>query len=129
MVYTNIRAIMKWWDTQTKKLKCCSSAKFDEHKNKFGKGWLPGSEIMIGTNTSTLTTLNIDLSDHPFVKNDIFEVNVNFPPGGTPIVIVAQYYEYHNMSFISHSINNSPWNHALPARNRTNAWIFSIGRK
>ena len=42
---------------------------------------------MLGTNISTLQTLKIDLSDHPFIKDNIFEVNVNFPPRGTPIGI------------------------------------------
>ena len=40
---------------------------------------------MLGTNTSTLPTLRIDLSDNPLIKEDIFEVNVNLPPRGTPI--------------------------------------------
>ena len=38
MGYTNSRATMKWWDPRTKKIKHFSSAKFDEHNNKFGKG-------------------------------------------------------------------------------------------
>ena len=97
MSYTNIRAIIKWWYPYTKKLKYCSFEKFDEDHNKFGKLWLPGSELMLGTNNSTLPTLKFCLSDHPFIKNDIFEVNVNLPPRGTPIGIVAQYCEYQNM--------------------------------
>ena len=31
--YKNSRATMKCWDPHTKKLKYCSSAKFDEHNN------------------------------------------------------------------------------------------------
>ena len=58
---------------------------------------------MLGTNISTLSTLKIELSDNIFVKDDIFEVHVNFPPRGTPIGIVAQYFEHHNMSYISQS--------------------------
>ena len=38
MGYTNSRAIIKLWDPHTKRLKYCSSEKFDEHNNKFGKG-------------------------------------------------------------------------------------------
>ena len=91
MSYTNIRAKIKWWEPHIKKLKYFSSAKFDEHNNKFGKGWSPGSELKIGKNISTLSTLKIDPSDHPFIKFDIFEVNVIFTPRGTPIVIVTQY--------------------------------------
>ena len=83
---------MKWWDPYTKRLKYCSYTKFDEHNNKFVKGWSPGSELMLGTNISTLPTLKIDLSDYTFIKDDIFEVNFNFPPRFTPIVIVTQYY-------------------------------------
>ena len=54
---------------------------------------------------------------------------MNFPPIGTPIGILSQYCEHHNMSYISQSTNNISWNHALPARNRTNFWILRIGRK
>ena len=64
--------------------------KCDEHNNKFGKGWSPGSELVLGTNNSTLPTLKIDLSYHPFIKYDIFEVDVNYTPRGTPIGIVTQ---------------------------------------
>ena len=52
---------------------------------------------MLVTNTSTLTTLKIDLSDHTLIKYDIFEVHVNFSPKGAIIVILAQYCEHHNM--------------------------------
>ena len=52
---------------------------------------------MLGTNTSTLPTFKIDLSYHPFINYYIFELNVNLPPGGNPIGIVAQYYEHHNI--------------------------------
>ena len=38
---------------------------------------------MLGTNTSTLPTLRIDFSDHPFIKHDIFEGDYYFPPRGT----------------------------------------------
>ena len=80
MGYTKSRDTMKWCDPHTKKLKYCSSVKFYEHNNKFGKGWSPGSELMIDTNISTLPTLKIDLSDHSFIKDDIFEANITFPP-------------------------------------------------
>ena len=56
MIYTNIRATIKWWDPHTKKLKYCSSETFDENNNKLGKGWSPGSEIMTSKNISTLPT-------------------------------------------------------------------------
>ena len=69
------------------------------------------------------------LSDHPLIKYDIFEVNVNFPPRGTPIGILEQYCEHHNMSYISQSANNISRNHSFPAINRTNVWMISIGRK
>ena len=32
----------------------------------------------------------IDISDHPFIKYDIFEVTINFPPIDTTIDIIAQ---------------------------------------
>ena len=49
MDYTKRRATLKWCYRNTKKIKYCSSAKFDEHYNKFGKGCSPVSEIMTGT--------------------------------------------------------------------------------
>ena len=36
MGYTKRRAIMKWWDPHTKRLKYFLSANFDERNNKFG---------------------------------------------------------------------------------------------
>ena len=129
MGYIDSRATMKWWHRHTKILKYCLSAKFDEYNNKFCKGWSPGSDLMLGTNISTLPALKIDPSDNPFIKDDIFEGNVNFPPRGTPISIVTQYCEHHNISYISQSENNSPWNHEFPARNSTNVWILSIDIK
>ena len=94
---------MKWWEPHTKILKYCSSADFDEHNNKFGKGWSPGSELMLRKNNSTVPTIKNDLSDHPFTIDNIFEANVNFPPRGTPIGIVTQYCEHHNMPYIYQS--------------------------
>ena len=90
MSYTSSISKIKWCDPHTKILKYCSYAKFDEHNNKLDKCWSPGYELMLGTNTSTLPTLKIDLSDHPFIKDDIFEGDVNTPPKGTPIGIITQ---------------------------------------
>ena len=59
MGYTNSRAKMKWWDPHIKKLKYFLSAKFDEHNNKFGKLWSPGSTLTTGTNISALTMLKM----------------------------------------------------------------------
>ena len=73
--------------------------------------------------------IKIDLSDHPFIKDAIFEGNVNFPPSGTPIGINTQYFEHYNMSYISQSENNISRNHVFPARNRTIVWILIIGIK
>ena len=120
---------MIWWVPHTKRLKYCSSEKNYEHNNKFGKCWSPGSELMLGTNNYTLPTLKIDLSDHPFIKDDIFEGIVTFPPRSNPIGITTQYCEHHKILYISQSENNSPWNHVFPSRNRTNVWILRIGRK
>ena len=101
MGYTNIRATMKYWEPHTKIIKYCSCRKIDEHNNKFGKGWSPGSKLILGKNISALPTLKIELSDHPFIKYDIFEGNFNFPPRDTPIGITIQSCEHHNMSHIS----------------------------
>ena len=72
MGYTDSRFTMKWWDPHAKKLKYFSSEKFDNHNNKLGKGWSPGSELMLDTNISTFPTLKIDLSDHPLIKDGLF---------------------------------------------------------
>ena len=85
MGYTNKGAKMKLWDPHTKKLKYCSSTKFDEHSNKFGKLRSLCYEPITGVIFYTLPTFKIDLSGYPFIKDGIFEVTVNFPPRGTPI--------------------------------------------
>ena len=75
------------------------------------------------------SNIKIDLSYHPFIKDDIFEVTVNLPPRGNPIVIVAQYCENNNMSYIYRSTKNSPLNRDFTTRNRNNVWILIIGIK
>ena len=83
---------MKWWDLYTKKIEYFSSTKFYEHNNEFGKVWSNRYALMNGKNSSALPTLNIDLSDHPSTKYDILEATENFPPRGTHIGIINQYY-------------------------------------
>ena len=85
-----MRVTIKWWNPHTNKLKYFSSKYFDEQKNKFGKGWSTGSALINVTNVYSLTTLNNDLSDHPFIEDNIFDAAVNIPPWVNPIVIVAQ---------------------------------------
>ena len=120
MGYTNSRAKMKWWDPHIKKLKYFLSAKFDEHNNKFGKLWSPGSTLTTGTNISALTMLKNDLLYHSFIKYDIFEETVNFPPRDTPIIMIDHYCNNHNMSYVSRLIDNRPCKISPPARNITN---------
>ena len=55
---------------------------------------------MTGIDISTLPTLKIYLSDKHFTKEYIFETTAKFPPIDTPIGIVSQYCEHHNMSYI-----------------------------
>ena len=69
---TNSRATIKYRYPHTKKHKYYSYKFFDEHNNKFGKGWSPVSKLMLGMNISTLPILKIDLLDHTFIKDDIF---------------------------------------------------------
>ena len=45
MGYKNSTTTMKLWDPHTEKLKYFSNEHFDEHKNKYGKGLTPGSEL------------------------------------------------------------------------------------
>ena len=126
MGYSSRRATIKCWYPHNNTLKYCSSEKYDEHNNKFGKVRSPGSEIITGTNISTLPTFKKYLSDHPFVIYGIFGVTVNFPPRGNPIGIFEKYCEHHNMSYISQSTNDIPWNRAFTVINSTNVWILNI---
>ena len=71
----------------------------------------------------------IDLSDHPFIKYDIFEATIKRSPIVTPIFIINYYYEHHNMTFITQPNKNIPRNGAFFARKITNVRIPSIGRK
>ena len=75
------------------------------------------------------SNIKIDLSYHPFIKYDIFEVAVTFPPIGTPIGNIALYGDHRNMYYISQATNNIPCNRAFTKINRTNVWILSVGRK
>ena len=68
MGYTNRRATVKLWEPYTKKFKYCLSGNVHKHNNKFGKICSRGSELMTGTNVSTLPTLKINISDHPFIE-------------------------------------------------------------
>ena len=49
MDYNNSTGKIKCWYIHKKKLKYCLSDKLDEHNNKLGKGWLPGSSFTNGT--------------------------------------------------------------------------------
>ena len=102
MVNTNSRDTMKLWEPHTNKIKYCPSAKIYEHKDKFGKVWTPGSELITGTTVSTVPTF-IYLSIRSYLHQiyDIFEVTLKFPPRVTPIGIVYQSCEHNNMSYIS----------------------------
>ena len=70
-----------------------------------------------------------DLSNHPFIKDEIFEATVNFSPRFTPIGIITYYFEHRNMTYIYLSNNNSPCKIALPSRQINNVWVLSIGIK
>ena len=65
MGYTNIIATMEWGGPHTKKLKYCSSAKFDEHSNEFGKQLSPGPSLMTGTNISALPKIKLTTQTIP----------------------------------------------------------------
>ena len=78
-----------------------SSTIFDEHNNKSGKGWSPGSALMTGTNISAPSTLKTDLSDHPFITYYISEAMVTFTPTSTTIGIVEQLCEHQNILYVS----------------------------
>ena len=71
-------------------------------------------------------TIKIDLSDHPFIKEDICEAKVKFSQRGNRIGIINYYCEHHNITYIPQSNRNIPWNRALHSRQRTNFWILSI---
>ena len=59
MGFTNSKVAMKWWVPNTNKLKYCSSGKFDEHNNKFGKLWSPDYSLINVTNISAPPMLKL----------------------------------------------------------------------
>ena len=71
---------------------------------------VPWFQFLNGKDTSHPPAIKTYLFDQPLIKYDIFEEKVTFPPRGTPIVIVNYYCEHHNMTYISQSDNNIPWN-------------------
>ena len=85
MGYKNTRAKMKWWDPHTKILKYCSSENSDEHNNKFGKVWSPGSELMIGTNISILPTLKLTSNIIPLSKIIYLKAMLNLHQQALPL--------------------------------------------
>ena len=46
--------------------------KFDEHKNKFSKGWSPGYNILKGKEKSDTPIIETDLYNPPLIKYDIY---------------------------------------------------------
>ena len=52
---------------------------------------------MIDLNISALPTLKIDLLDHIFIKDEIFEAIVHFTPRVTPIGIIVHHCDHHNI--------------------------------
>ena len=68
MGYTNRREKMKWRDKNTKKLKYYSSAKFDEHNNKFSTGWFPDSNFLNVTYTPDIQTIKLILIITPLLN-------------------------------------------------------------
>ena len=68
---------------------------------------------MNGTKKIILPTLKIDLYYQPLIIEDVFEAAINFPPQSTPVGIVSQYCEHHNMSHISQFIKKLPWDRVM----------------
>ena len=110
MVYTNRRAAMKWCCPHTKRLKYFSSAKFDEHNNKFGKGWSPGSELMLGTNTSTLPILKLTSQIIPLSKMIYLKALLTFHQEALPLASphntakITTCHTYLNQKITAHGI-------------------------
>ena len=129
MGYTNSRYTMKWYYPHTNKIRYCSSEIVDEYKNKFGKKWSPGSELMTGTNIFILLTLKMISQIIPSSKMIYFKLLLNF----------HQYLPILESLTNNVSITTCPispihqkiviWKHAFLARHRTIACIFSIGIK
>ena len=71
----------------------------------------------------------IDIYENSFIKYDIFEAIVTFPPRGTLIGIIVYYCEHYNMNYITQSNNNSPWDRVFPVGQISNFWVISISRK
>ena len=129
MGYTNSRATVRWWDLYTWKLKQSLSEKYYEHKNKFGKYWSPGLNMLNVKDTSDLLTIKLVYISHPFIKYEIFEETVAFPPRVTPIGIITYYFDQHIMTYIYESNYNIPWKRVFASRKRTDVYIIIVGRK
>ena len=96
MGYTN------WCVSIKLKLKHFTSEHFDKWKNKFVKGWSPGSSLIRVIDIESLTVLKIDVINHTFVKY-IYEATVTFTPRGTPFGIQLTYCYYFNMKHVARS--------------------------
>ena len=110
MGYTNSRSTMKWWDPQTKSLKYCSSENFDEQNNKFGKGWSPGSESMLGINISTLPTLKLTSNIIPLLNMIYLKGILIFRQEALPLALsnntvnITTCHTYINQKITAHGI-------------------------
>ena len=126
MGYTKITDTIKWWDPHTKKLKYFLSAEFDEHNNKFGKGWSPGSELMTGTNISSLKKLKLishitPLSNMVYLKSLlIYHQQLLLLVSLKNTVKITTCYIYPSQQ------KNRSWNRGFTAQNRTNVWVLII---
>ena len=86
MGYTSSITTIKLWDPHTKRLKYFSYAKFDEHNNKFDKGWSPGSELTLDKNISTLPNLKLTSQIIPLLKMIYFKAMLIFHQEAIPLV-------------------------------------------
>ena len=83
---------MKWWDAHINKLRYCSSEKFDEHNNKFGKGWPPGSNMLNVKNTPDLQTIKLIFLANLSLKKRYLKKHSNFRQGAlrlTSLIIIV----------------------------------------
>ena len=122
MGYTKSISTIKWWYPHTKKLKYYLSAKFENYNNKFGKGWSPGSELMLGTNKYTFQkqTSKIILSSKMIYLKSILISHQQ--------VLLLELY-HNTMNIITCHIFTSQQiiaqgNNEFLEINRTNVWIL-----
>ena len=113
MGYSQSRAIIRWWDPETKHLKLCTAAKFDEHSTST-------------KDPKNLPTSALETSLHPMFEDSPVDVNMDLSPSDKRLGIKLAQCEYFNMPYMTQSLPGSTWRQSFGEEYWTNMWILSI---